>query len=149
MTQRFPFEEAPGFLIRRAHQIAVALFMEEAAAFETTPVQFGLLNALIEAPGMDQVTLAERVALDVATAGSALGRLESKGLVRRDPDPRDRRRRLARVTPQGAKLAASMMRAAERAQSRMLARLPTSKQKPFLNLLAAFVVDQAGDGDRA
>ncbi|MFO1322382.1 MAG: MarR family transcriptional regulator [Burkholderiales bacterium] len=149
MAQRFPFEQAPGFLIRRAHQIAVALFMEEAAAFETTPVQFGLLSALIDAPGMDQVTLAERVALDVATAGSALGRLESKGLVRRDPDPGDRRRRLVRVTPEGARLAASMRRAAERAQGRMLARLPSSEQKRFLDLIAAFVLGASDDEDSA
>lgn len=139
MAQRFEFERAPGFLIRRAHQVAVALFMEEAAAFDTTPVQFGLLNALLDAPGIDQVTLAERVALDVATAGSALGRLEAKGLVRRDADPADRRRRLIRVTNEGVRLISAMKRGAVQAQERMLARLPEAERDRFMELLTAFV----------
>lgn len=139
MAQRFHFEQAPGFLIRRAHQIAVALFMEEAAGFDTTPVQFGLLNALLDAPGIDQVTLADRVALDVATAGSALGRLEAKGLVRREQDPADRRRRLIRVTPDGEALAAAMNEAAARAQARMIGRLPSGDRVRFVELLQAFV----------
>lgn len=139
MAQRFHFEQAPGFLIRRAHQIAVALFMEEAVDFDTTPVQFGLLNALLDAPGIDQVTLAERVALDVATAGSALGRLEAKGLVRRERDPADGRRRLIQVTPDGEALAAAMNQAAARAQARMLERLSPGDRVRFLELLHAFV----------
>lgn len=144
MARRFEFEQAPGFLIRRAHQVAVGLFMEEAAAFDTTPVQFGLLNALLDAPGIDQVTLAERVALDVATAGSALGRLEAKGLVRREADPADRRRRLIRVTSEGVRLVSAMKRAAARAQERMLSRLPPAERGRFMDLLSAFVRGQAG-----
>ena len=72
MSTPFDFEHAPGHLVRRAHQLAVALFMEETAAFEVTPVQFAILNALIDIPGEDQVTLAARVAFDAATSGSVI-----------------------------------------------------------------------------
>ena len=88
MSIPFDFEHAPGHLVRRAHQLAVALFMEETAAFDVTPVQFAILNALIDIPGEDQVTLATRVAFDAATSGSVIGRLEARGWIRREVDPK-------------------------------------------------------------
>ena len=47
MARSFDFRHAPGHLIRRAHQVSVAIFMEETADFEVTPVQFAILNALL------------------------------------------------------------------------------------------------------
>jgi len=43
----------PGHLIRRAQQIAVAIFMEECANFDLTPVQYAALVAIRENPGTD------------------------------------------------------------------------------------------------
>lgn len=54
MAKGFDFRHAPGHLIRRAHQVAI--FMEETADFDVTPVQFAILNALLDDPGEDQVT---------------------------------------------------------------------------------------------
>ena len=88
LAKTFDFQHAPGHLIRRAQQLAVALFMEEAAGFDVTPVQFAILNALMDDPGEDQVTLAKQVAFDAATSGSVIGRLEAKGWVRRESDVR-------------------------------------------------------------
>ena len=62
MVKSFNFSDAPGHLIRRAQQLAVAIFMEETAGFDVTPVQFAILNALIDDPGEDQTTLSQRVA---------------------------------------------------------------------------------------
>jgi hypothetical protein len=36
----------PGHLIRRAQQIAVAIFIEECAAFDLTPVQYASMVAI-------------------------------------------------------------------------------------------------------
>src|SRR3954463_7333079 len=105
MAKPFDFHHAPGHLIRRAHQLAVAIFMEETAEFGVTPVQFAILNALIEDPGEDQVTLAGKVAFDAATFGSVIGRLETKGWVKRKPDSGDRRRKLLWITAEGEKAA--------------------------------------------
>ena len=76
MTQSFDFAQAPGHLIRRAHQIAVALFMTELSGEDVTPVQFAVLNAVMDTPGIDQVTLAGRVAFDAATSGSVIKKAE-------------------------------------------------------------------------
>lgn len=139
MPKSFDFQHAPGHLIRRAHQVAVAIFMEEAGAFDVTPVQFAILNALIEDPGEDQVTLAGKVAFDAATFGSVIGRLESKGWVRREPDAADRRRKLLWITPQGKAAAAQMKRAVSRVQGRIVAPLDAAERNQLLALLDKLV----------
>ncbi|MBI5274828.1 MAG: MarR family transcriptional regulator [Burkholderiales bacterium] len=139
MSRSFDFRHAPGHLIRRAHQVAYAIFMEEAAAFDVTPVQFAILNALIDDPGEDQVTLARKVAFDAATFGSVIGRLEAKGLVRREADAADRRRKLLWITPEGASVAAAMKRAVRKAQARILRPLDAKEQQQLMVLLDRLV----------
>lgn len=139
MPKSYDFEHAPGYLIRRAHQVAVAIFMEEAGGHEVTPVQFAILNALIAAPGDDQVTLATRVAFDAATFGSVIGRLERRGWVRREADPADRRRKRLWVTPAGEQVAQQMKRPVARAQRRLMHELQPGEREALLALLAKLV----------
>ncbi|MEO8023809.1 MarR family winged helix-turn-helix transcriptional regulator [Polaromonas sp.] len=146
MPKSFNFSEAPGHQIRRAHQLSIALFMEETAEFDVTPVQFAILNALMDDPGEDQVTLSGRVAFDAATSGSVIGRLESKGWVRRQADPADKRRKLLWVTPEGEKVALEMKRAVSKVQSRLLGPLKASERKQLGALLGKLI---AGHEDMA
>jgi DNA-binding MarR family transcriptional regulator len=139
MAKSFDFEHAPGHLIRRAHQLSVAIFMEETGGGDMTPVQFAILNALIEDPGEDHVTLAGKVAFDAATFGSVIGRLEAKGWVRRQPDELDRRRKLLWVTPEGAQAAQAMKRAVTKAQARILEPLNAAERKQLVALLGKLV----------
>lgn len=143
MTRPFDFEHAPGHLIRRAHQLAVALFMEETAAFDVTPVQFAIVHALMDTPGVDQVTLAARVAFDAATSGSVIGRLEARGWVRREVDAQDKRRKLLWLTPEGAKAAVQMKRAVASVQARILAPLQDAEQGALVALLGKLVAGHA------
>ena len=135
MPKSYAFEQAPGHLIRRAHQMSVAIFMEETAAFGITPVQFAILNALMDDPGEDQITLSGRVAFDAATSGSVISRLESKGLIRREADAQDKRRKLLWLTPEGQSLALAMKRSVARVQKRMLAKLNADEQPQLVALL--------------
>jgi DNA-binding MarR family transcriptional regulator len=110
-----------------------------------TPVQFAILNALIEDPGEDQVTLAAKVAFDAATFGSVIGRLEAKGLVRREPDAKDRRRKLLWVTSQGERAAAQAKRAVSKAQARILGPLQTAERQQLVALLGKLVTGHEAD----
>ena len=139
MPKSFNFSEAPGHLIRRAQQRAVAIFMEETAGFDVTPVQFAILNALMDDPGEDQITLSGRVAFDAATSGSVLGRLEAKGWVRREADPLDKRRKLLWITPEGEQVALKMKRAVSRAQQRIVSPLNARERDQLAALLAKLV----------
>lgn len=139
MPKSFDFSEAPGHLIRRAQQRAVAIFMEETVGFDVTPVQFAILNALMDDPGEDQITLSGRVAFDAATSGSVIGRLEAKGWVKREADASDKRRKLLWTTPEGEKVALQMKRAVSRAQRRIVSPLNARERDQLAALLTKLV----------
>ncbi|WP_343039962.1 MarR family transcriptional regulator [Tepidicella baoligensis] len=115
--------------------MSVALFTQEAAAYDVTQVQFAILNALIDRPGLDQVSLAQAVALDAATSGSVIGRLEAKGWIQRERDTADRRRRLLWVTEAGQAVVAALMVPIARSQDRLMAPLDAQEQVEFKRLL--------------
>ncbi|MCJ0763706.1 MarR family winged helix-turn-helix transcriptional regulator [Variovorax terrae] len=139
MATSFDFQHAPGHLIRRAHQRSVAIFMEETADYGVTPVQFAILNALMDTPGEDQVTLAGQVAFDAATSGSVIGRLEAKGWVRREPDAQDKRRKLLWVTPEGEQAVVRMKRIVGKVQNRIVGPLDAAEREQLLALLHKLV----------
>lgn len=139
MSTHFDFARAPGHLIRRAQQIAVAEFARHAAEHDVTPVQFAFMNAMMDTPGVDQITLANRVAFDAATSGSVIGRLEAKGWVRREADPQDKRRKLLYVTAEGVAALERMNAAVARAQQGILAPLSATDRQQFMRLLAQLV----------
>jgi DNA-binding MarR family transcriptional regulator len=136
---RLPLWSRPGYLIRRLHQIHVALFLEECKAFRLTPVQYGLLTALAVRGELDQVSLAEELGLDRTTAAEVLSRLEARGLVVRKPNPRDRRARLARITRRGRALTAAMFANMQRAQDRMCAPLSQKERDAFMATLVRLI----------
>src|SRR5260370_2111888 len=99
-----PPDTRPGFLIRRLHQIHVALFQKRCAAFEITPLQYSLLSALAKRGTADQTTLAADVALDRTTTTGALKRLQLRHFVERSIHHRDRRAQMCRLPKTGGPL---------------------------------------------
>ena len=136
-------EQAPGYLIRRAHQISVAIFAEQAILFDATPMQFAVLSVLRDAPGVDQITLAQRAAFDAATLGSVVGRLLAKGWVHRQPAERDRRRKLLWLTPQGEQAQGSIAARMPDVNARVLGGLDAAECQQLTALLAKLVAHHA------
>ena len=126
----------PGFMIRRAHQIAVAVFLEEARESRITPTQYGVLLILERRPGIDQNTLARLLGLDRSTTGMVVRKLAGRGLVARATGAGDLRRRELKLTRSGAALLGRMLTSARRAQERLLSPLPARERQHFLDLLA-------------
>ncbi len=135
MATSFDFTQAPGYLIRRAHQTSMAIFAEELAGFEVTSLQFAILQALIDEPGADQITVSQRVALDAATAGSVILRLEERGWLRRESSPTDKRRKLLWLTEEGESQAIAMKKSAKKVQQRLLQRLTEDERLQLVSLL--------------
>jgi len=92
----------PGHLIRRVHQISMAIFAEECAASGLTSVQFAALTAIRENQDVDATRLSSLIAFDRSTLGDVLERLEAKGWIMRSPSPQDKRIKLLRLSPTGA-----------------------------------------------
>jgi MarR family transcriptional regulator, lower aerobic nicotinate degradation pathway regulator len=139
MKTRTDLHLMPGHLVRRAHQISVAIFMEECAAHNVTPVQYACLSAIARQPGVDATRLASAVAFDRSTLGNVLERLEAKGWVRRDPSPDDRRVKLLAATEAGERLLDAIEPGVLAAQKRMLKPLAPNDRKIFMRLLAEMV----------
>jgi DNA-binding MarR family transcriptional regulator len=130
------FSAMPGHLIRRAHQIAVAQFMEATRKHDVTPVQYALLAALAQSPhDVDQVTLAQRAALDTSTAASTLDRMEAKGWIERRIDSEDRRRRVLHITRAGGGFFKRVSSDVAAAQESMLAPLSKGERETLCVLL--------------
>lgn len=138
-------QATPGHLIRRAQQIAVSIFAEQLSSADITPVQFAILNALLGSPGIDQVSLAKRVAFDPATSGSVIGRLEAKGWVVRQADPKDRRRKLLVVTPAGVQALGLVQADVARIQEKILSPLTPQEQSQFVQLLSRLIQGHQAD----
>lgn len=135
----------PGHLIRRSQQMAVALFMEETAAFGVTPVQYAALVAIREQPDVDATRLSLLIAFDRSTIGSVLGRLEGKGLIARKSGSPDKRIKRLRITRHGSQLLDRIAPAVTRAQDRILAPLAPAERRRFMAMLTRLVhieVDQ-------
>lgn len=137
-------ESRPGFLIRRLHQIHLALFAEECAAFGVTPVQFSIMTVAAGQPGLDQVRLAHEVGMDRATLANVVARLEGRGLLIRRQSRDDRRLKLVTLTAKGRRTLAAMQDAAARAHHRTVAALPGPERHAFLAALRHLV--DAGNG---
>lgn len=126
----------PGHLIRRAHQLAVSIF-HETHGRQITPVQYGILRALQDTPGIDQVTLADKVALDTSTTADIATRLEGKGWIVRELLAR--RQRSLYLTPKGEAIVAEMLPQALPMNRQLLATLEPVEQAELLRLLRKLV----------
>ena len=143
----WPLEKRPGFLIRRLHQLHVALFQKKCAGFDVTPLQYSLLSALARRGTADQTTLAADVALDRTTTTGALKRLQSNKFIERTVHSRDRRAQICRLTKAGARLLRRMEASARAAHRETLANLGKAEQKRFIAMMQRIVVaGSAGTG---
>ncbi len=129
-------EEQVGFLLRRAHQRHAALFQEGIAeAAELTPMQFTALIKTVELGRVTQNHLGRLAAMDPATVQGVVRRLIARGLVRRTPDPMDRRTAVLTATEEGVALARRAVACARRITEATLLPLDAEERQRLLALL--------------
>lgn len=83
-----------------------------------------------------QNELARTVGVDTTTMVATIDELERDGLAERHIAPTDRRRRIVKVTPAGARAVAKCDQALRAAQNRIMARLPEEQRDMLLSALA-------------
>lgn len=129
----------PGFLVRRLHQISVAIFLDEMAALELTPVQYGALMIVAAKPNIDQSTLAAELGVDRANAGDVLARMSKAGYVTRTPSANDRRFIQIKLTAEGTALLRKASARARKVQDRLLKPLAPSDRGVFIALITQII----------
>lgn len=130
--------DQPGHLLRRAHQIAVGTF-DDLVGPDVTPTQFAILRMVHEHAGIDQVSLARQIGLDLSTTALTAARLQKRGMLDRAVSEQDRRLLRLTLTTDGEALLASTVNGVHRMRERLLSSLPPGEREHFMELLRKFV----------
>ena len=131
----FHLEDHVGFLLRRAHQRHVALFLEAVQTSALTPTQFAALYKAVEVRNVTQNRLGRLTAMDPATIQGVVRRLTARGLLRCTRDPMDRRTVVLAPTEAGVALITGAVACAQQAHEAALAPLDRAEQDQLLALL--------------
>lgn len=127
--------EDPCFLVRRAYQVASAMFNEASVELDITSRQFAMLTAIASRPGIDQITLAGIGGSDRSTTALVVSNLEASRLIKRNPDPEDRRRWLLTASPAGIDAWKKVSKLGEGVQERLLSPFTPRQRRRFAELL--------------
>ena len=127
--------EMPGHLLRRCHQIGVAVFLDECRAFDLTPPQFVTLTVLATYGPLDKATISGVAAFDRTTIAVVIKNLQDRGFVVTRASKADRRAKLNEITARGLSVRNAVQDHARRAQQRMLAPLSERERAELLRLL--------------
>ncbi len=122
-------------MLKRVHQVATALFLEECSHCGMTPSQYQALCAIREYPGIAQSALGRLTGQDRSTIGLVVRLLLDRRLILFAASSSDRRSASIRLSNAGTRMLRQVAPAARRAHDRLLAALPEGKRAGFLALL--------------
>jgi DNA-binding MarR family transcriptional regulator len=131
-------DDRPGFLIRRAHQISQAVFIEECESLDITATQFGIMSVLARFGALDQIGIARALGFDRSTTGLVVKLLEDRALIVRTPHPTDRRRHVLRLTAAGEKLRRRAEPLVDRVRDRLVGIFTPAQAATFMTLIDKF-----------
>ena len=135
----YAVERQIGYLLRRAHQRATALFQANIGDPGTTPTQFTSMVKLGERGELSQNLLGRLVGMDKATTQGVVRRLRDRELIAARPDPDDARRTLLRLTPEGEAMLARLVANGPRVSAKTLKPLDAAEQRTLLSLLSRLI----------
>jgi len=106
--------------------------------FDLSPIQCHVLHLIEPGRPLPMSRLAETLSCDASNVTGLVDRLESRGLVRRQPSPEDRRVKALQLTPRGARMRAQLLRRMAR-RSLPLSRLSRDERRTLVKILEALV----------
>lgn len=104
-------------------------------AHEVEMWDYVVLTALREGPAPTQSELAVAAGRDKTRLIPILDRLEARGLLRRTPDPADRRNRVVALTAGGRELVESCRAGIREVEAELLAGLDAGERRTFVAVL--------------
>jgi MarR family transcriptional regulator, temperature-dependent positive regulator of motility len=107
-----------------------------------SPNQFLVLMALAETGPVCQQFLAGVIGIDPRNIVPILDSLEARGLLSRETDPADRRRRLIELTGAGRRIVAELSALGAQTERELLAAVPQADQESLRRILRS-VLDAA------
>jgi MarR family transcriptional regulator, organic hydroperoxide resistance regulator len=106
----------------------------QAAEFDLSPAQCHVLHLIEPGKPIPMGRLAETMACDASNVTGLVDRLESRGLVKRQPSTADRRQKVLDLTPAGVRLR-TVVRERLQKPPESLARLSAEDQRALVRIL--------------
>ena len=135
----YRIEEQIGYLLRRAHQKATAIFQVTIGDPNITPTQYSSMVKLNEYTELSQNLLGRLVGMDKATMQGVVRRLKERGLVDSRPDPGDARRTLISLTTEGQRITQKLLLNGPAVSRETLKPLTGPEQRHLLELLSRII----------
>jgi DNA-binding MarR family transcriptional regulator len=135
----YRIEEQIGYLLRRAHQRASAIFQMTVGDPNITPTQYSSMVKLNEYTELSQNLLGRLVGMDKATMQGVVRRLKERRLVDSRPDPGDARRTLLSLTTEGQRLVNKLLINGPAVSRETLKPLNGQEQRQLLELLSRII----------
>lgn len=121
-----------GQAARRAQDLVAASLAPEGIGRQ----HFAVLASLAESGPASQAELGRRLWLDRSDMHAIVSALEASGLIKRDGDPADQRRKVVSITPAGRRTLKQLDRRIQSAQEQILAPLQPRERDLLVALLA-------------
>lgn len=135
-VRTYRVEEQIGYLIRRAHQRASAIFETVMRDFSVTPVQYAVLCKLHDLGPTSQNQVGRLVGVDPATMFGVARRLTARGLVQPTADAADARLVLLTLTAEGDRVIEAMKSRGTEVTARTLDPLSPAEAAELTRLIA-------------
>jgi DNA-binding MarR family transcriptional regulator len=135
----YRIEDQIGYLLRRAHQRASAIFQTTIGDPNITPTQYSSMVKLHEYAELSQNHLGRLVGMDKATMQGVVRRLKDRGLVDSRPDPGDARRTLLSLTVDGQRVVAKLIMNGPAVSRETLRPLTGNEQRQLAELLQKII----------
>ncbi len=136
------FQSGTGYLLGKVGAVARQRWIAALAQTGVSPNQFLVLMALAETGQVCQQFLAGVIGIDPRNIVPILDSLEARGLVGRETDPADRRRRLIELTSVGRRIVAELSALGEQTERELLAPVPPPDRESLRRILRT-VLDTA------
>lgn len=128
-------ESLVGYNTRRALLAITPGFLSAMATFELGMANFSVLSLIQYNPGVTSRQLAAALSIQPPNLVGIIDELEARGLIERQPHPRDRRATGLHLRPDGAKLMRKAERAVRKAEQASAAVLSEREQQMLIHLL--------------
>lgn len=125
----------PAFLLARANALSISRMHTALATLGLKARPYSLLAIAAADARPTQRELSEFLQLDPSQIVSLIDELEKRGLVRREPDPRDRRAKVVVATDEGRALAEQARATVVESDSNWFSRIPEADQQRFFEIL--------------
>jgi DNA-binding MarR family transcriptional regulator len=128
-------ESLMGYNARRAALAIIEVFLERMAVYELRPVDFSVLWIITHNPGITSRQLCGTLSILPPNLVGMINGFERRGLIARQPHPRDGRAMGLHPTPAGRKLVREAERTAAELETDVTARLTPAERKTLMRLL--------------